>query len=182
MCCIPKDPITRCWTHAVLCLGWLNIFWMSGGGENCKGCAVPPAYTQSCPAVICGVLQLWKRRITKWCTLSTASTKLSISGRRGASSLPYLSLCIPSERQIHQNTNSPWLRTRRFTCLECRKAHMPLCTLYCRFYTYQSTQWPEGAHTGKNTQIPSLEDTVPKRYTVQGGEIHWKVFTCEDVT
>ncbi len=55
-------------------------------------CTVPPAYAESCPAVIIGVLQLWKRRFTKWCTLSTASSKLSISGTRRASSLPYFSL------------------------------------------------------------------------------------------
>jgi hypothetical protein len=54
-----KGGITRRWTHSVLCLGWLNIFWKSGG--SCKGCAVPPAYAQSCPAVIWGVLQLWRK-------------------------------------------------------------------------------------------------------------------------
>jgi hypothetical protein len=45
--------------------------------------------------VIWGVLQLLRRRITKWCTLSTASTKLSIFGTRQASSLPYFSLGTP---------------------------------------------------------------------------------------
>ncbi len=91
-CLYQRPCITRRLTHAVLCLGWLNIFWKSGGDGSCKGCAVPPAYTQCCPAVIRGVLQLWKRRITKWCTLSTASIKLSISGMHQASSVPYFSL------------------------------------------------------------------------------------------
>jgi hypothetical protein len=64
-----RPCITRQWTPAVVCLGWLDMYWK-----------------------VWGVLQLWKRRITKWCTLSTASTKLSISGTRRASSLPYFSL------------------------------------------------------------------------------------------
>jgi hypothetical protein len=38
------------------------------------------------------------------------------------------------------------------TCAEYRKAHTPRGTLYSRFYNYQSTHWPEGVHTGKNTQ------------------------------
>ncbi len=85
-----RPCITRQLTPAVLCLGWLDVYWKFSG--SCKGRTGPPAYDQSCPAVIWGVLQLWKRRITKWCTLSTASTKLSISGTRRASSLPYFSL------------------------------------------------------------------------------------------
>ncbi len=60
-----RPCITIRWTHAFHCLGWLDVCLKSGGGGSCKGCAVPPAYTQSCPAVIQGVLQLWKRRITK---------------------------------------------------------------------------------------------------------------------
>jgi hypothetical protein len=95
-----RPCITRQWTPAVLCLGWLNAYWKFGGGGSCKERTVPPSYDQSCPAVIWGVLQLWKRRITKWCTLSTASTKLSISGTRRASSLPYFSLV---------STNIEWL-------------------------------------------------------------------------
>ncbi len=59
-----RPCITRCWTQAVLCLDWLNKCWKPGGGGSCKGYAVTPAYTQSCPAVIRGVLQLWRRRIT----------------------------------------------------------------------------------------------------------------------
>ncbi len=41
---------------------WLTADWKSGAGGSCKGCAVPPAYAQSwgCPAVLWGVLQLWR--------------------------------------------------------------------------------------------------------------------------
>jgi hypothetical protein len=39
----------------------LNVQWRGG---SCEGCVVPPAYAQSCPAVILGVCQLWRRRIT----------------------------------------------------------------------------------------------------------------------
>ncbi len=87
-----RPCITRLWASAVFCLTWLGADWKSGGGGSCKGCTVLPAYAQSCPVVIWGVLQLWRRRIAKWCTLLTASTKLSISGTRRASSLPYFSL------------------------------------------------------------------------------------------
>ncbi len=87
-----RPCITRRWTHAVLRLGWLNIFWKSSEGGSCKECAVPPAYAQSCPAVIWGVLQLWRRRITMKCTLSTASIELSISVPRQTSRDPYFSL------------------------------------------------------------------------------------------
>ncbi len=31
---------------------WLRTDRKSGGGGSCKGCAVPLAYAQSCPAVI----------------------------------------------------------------------------------------------------------------------------------
>jgi hypothetical protein len=50
-------------THAVLCLGWLDIFWNLGRGGSSKGSAVPLAYAQSYPAVKWGVLQLWIRRV-----------------------------------------------------------------------------------------------------------------------
>ncbi len=56
-----RPCLTKCRTHAVLCLGWLHTFWKSGGGGSCKGCTVPPAYAQSCPAVIWGVLQREER-------------------------------------------------------------------------------------------------------------------------
>ncbi len=88
-----RPSITRRWTHAVLCLGWLNIFWKSGEGGSCKGCAVPPAYTQGCPAVIRGVLLLWKRRITNWCTLSRHALNFQYPIR--AEPLVFLtSLCV----------------------------------------------------------------------------------------
>jgi hypothetical protein len=44
---------------------WLTADWKYGGSGSCKGCAVPLACDKSCPAVIWGVLQLWKRRIRK---------------------------------------------------------------------------------------------------------------------
>ncbi len=81
--------------------------------EAAKVVPYRPTYTQSCPAVIRGVLQLWKRRITKWCTPSTASTKLSISGMRLASSLPYFSLgvnsssCLP--KPVSPHISCRWL-------------------------------------------------------------------------
>ncbi len=122
-----RPCIPRCGTHVILCLGWLNIFWKSGGGGSCKGCAVPPAYTQSCPAVIWGVLQLWRRRITKWCTLSTASTKLSISGTRRASSLPYFSLRWPAWKESRK---PPAAQLGSIVCggeglLDCPVSHSP---------------------------------------------------------
>jgi hypothetical protein len=92
MCLNQRPCITRQWTPAVPCLGWLDVYWKWGGGGSCKGRTVPPAYDQSCPAVIWGVLQLWRRRITMLCTLSRAFTKLSISGPRQASRDPYFSL------------------------------------------------------------------------------------------
>jgi hypothetical protein len=69
---------------------WLTADWKSGGGWSCKGCPVPSAYAQGCPAVIQCVLQVWRRWIT------TASTKLSISFTRRSSSLSSLlsQLCL----------------------------------------------------------------------------------------
>ncbi len=71
---------------------WLTVDWKSGKGGSCKGCTGPPAYAQSCPAVIWGVPQLLSRRITMKCTQTTASTKLSISSIHRTSNLPLFSL------------------------------------------------------------------------------------------
>ncbi len=74
---------------------WLTADWKFSRGGSCKGCAVLLAYAQSCPAVIWGVLQLWRRRITMLCTLSTAFTELSISASRQTFRDPYFSLGNP---------------------------------------------------------------------------------------
>ncbi len=36
-----RPCINRHWTHAILCLGWLDIFLKWSGGGSCKGCALP---------------------------------------------------------------------------------------------------------------------------------------------
>ncbi len=56
-----RPCMTRHWTPAKLCPGWLEEIWLWGGGGSCKGWAVLPGYAQSCLAVIWSVLQVWSR-------------------------------------------------------------------------------------------------------------------------
>jgi hypothetical protein len=136
--CYSQRPcITRRWTHAVICLGWLDMFWKWDGGGSCKGCAVPLVYAQSCPAVIWGVLQLWRRRIAMGCTLSTAFTELSISTQRQTSRDPYFSLvtvitlrhlCMQYAVNLSMNTRTtPQLQWEKDSPFNLRGIRTPWC-------------------------------------------------------
>ncbi len=77
---------------------WLTADWKSGGCGSCKGCARPPAYDQSCPAVIWGVRQLWRRRL--WCYVLYPLRSPNFQKADRANSRVYLtfSLCLPPTR------------------------------------------------------------------------------------